>query len=243
MGNTILITEDEKVYRRVLCEYFTMLGFTVHAADNCRDTIRLAAQHLPDCFLFDYNLADENIAPACLFIRSHARLKDAPIIILSGAHEKAEECYNKCDADLFLERGKPLAEVGAAVKRQLRRAAAASGLITSPDLTLDAKNMRILRPGKPDLQLTAEQFRFFSLLVEKAPAFVSEEEVCRYVLMSELLPASRKAINMLAYRLRAKLGARLGRRIKSSRACGWIYIQPRDRRPSASATQKAVLAA
>ncbi|MCM2267181.1 MAG: response regulator [Elusimicrobiales bacterium] len=228
MGNTILITEDDRFHLKILSQYFTLLGFEVYTADNCRDTIRLAAQHLPDCFLLDYNLAVETIAPACLFIRSHARLKDTPIVILSGEYEKAEECYNECNADQFLRKCTSLAEVGAAVKRHLRRSRAAAEPGAPADLALDSERLRVLRAGYPDITLSPEQFRFFSLLFRKSPGFVSEKEICAAVLNGECSDESA-AVNMLAYRVRQRLGPRLAKRIKNIKRSGWTYVQPRLR--------------
>jgi len=227
MGNTILITEDEKSYLRSLSQYFKLLGFTVHSATNCKDTIRLAAEHLPDCFLLDYNLGDETVAPACLFIRSHSQLRSAPIIVLSGAHEMAEECYNNCNADLFLEKGKPFTEVGAAVKRQIRRMTAQPPVKLS-DIVICEERLSVLREGYSEILLSAEQFKLFLLLFRKSPKFVSEDEICAAVLNSDCA-GKREAINMLVYRLRSRLGLQLGKRIKSMKRLGWAYVQPRVR--------------
>lgn len=243
MGNTILIAEDEKCCLRTLGQFFSRQGFTVYTADNCRDAMRIAAQNLPDCFLFDYNMgADGSIEPVCLFIRSHPRLKDAPILILSGEDEQAERCYSACQADNFIPKGRPLIEVVAAVRRTLRRAAAAAGVIPGGDITLDAISRLVLRPGRPAIELTPEQFRLFSLLVERSPRFVTEEELCRRVPDSRTELLSSKAINMLAYRLRLKLGTQLARRIKNSRARGWIYLQPRSHKKRPRAAETAAMA-
>lgn len=228
MANTILITEDYKFQLKVLTRYFTGLGFTVFSAETSRDTIRLAAQHLPDCFLLDYNLGDETIVPACLFIRSHERLKNAPILILSGEHEKAEECYNNYDADLFLEKNKPLTEVGAAVRRQLRRAEVAIRAPQVSDISLDYDRLCLRRATYPEIQLSPEQFKFFALLFKKSPQFVPEAEVCA-VVMNDAEGLKRDAVNMLAHRLRQRLGPQLGKRIKNIKRLGWTYVQPRVR--------------
>lgn len=228
MGNTILITEDHKFHLKILTQYFTEMGFTVFPAENSRDTIRLAAQHLPDCFLLDYNLGDETIVPACLFIRSHSRLKDSPILILSGESEKAEECYSRCQADIFIEKGRPYPEVLAAVNRQLRRAEKPVPPAESSDITLDQERLCVLRASYPEILLSPEQFRFFALLFKKKPNFVPEEEICASVL-DDPDALKRDAINMLAHRLRQRLGPQLGKRIKNIKRLGWIYVQPRVR--------------
>lgn len=228
MGNTILITEDHQFSLKLLTKYFTDMGFTVFPAENTRDTIRLAEQHLPDCFLLDYNLGAETIAPACHFIRSHDRLKRAPILILSGESEKAEECYSNCRADVFIEKGGKYQEVLAAVNHHLRKTAAAAADLKRSDITLNPDKLCVSRHAYPDVQLSAEQFKFFSLLFKRSPDFVPEEEICSAV-FGGTASCKRDAINMLAHRLRLRLGPQLGRRIKSMKRLGWIYVQPRVR--------------
>ncbi len=230
MGNTILIAEDEKLYLKILGRLFSKQGFTVHTADNCRDALDLAARHLPDCFLLDYNMgAEGSIEPVCRFIRSHPRLQRAPILILSGEYEKASECYNTHEVDLFIKKCSPLLEIAAAVKRQLRRAATPPPPQPASDLALDREALRVLPAGREPVELSRDQFLLLSLLMEASPSFVSDEQLCRRILDLEPDACACKALNMTIYRLRQKLGRRLARRIKNSRSLGWTYVQPRPR--------------
>lgn len=222
----------------MLKKCFTLAGFTVYTAETCDEAIKLASQYHPECFLFDYHFGADTITNVCRFIRSHDRLKNAPIVMLSGDAEQAVYGYDSCQVDIFLEKGGSCYEILAAMKRLLRRTGAASGLVRGSDLTLDSKNMCILRAGKPDVSLSLEQFRFFSVLLERSQRFVSEEEMCRQVFAADFTEAKRKALNMVAYRLRIKLGIQLARRIKNSKAYGWVYIQPRNRHKCEPAVQK-----
>lgn len=240
MGNTILIADDDKATLGMLVKCFAQAGFTIYTAETCDDAIRLASQYLPDCFLLDYYMGAGTIAPVCQFIRSHPQLKNAPIVILSGDAEQASRSYDSCQADVFVDKVGSCFELLAAVNRQLRRAESMNGIVRHADLALDSKNMRILRGEKTALLLSSEQFRFFSALFENASRFVSEEEVCRRVFLTECTKSMRKALNMVAYRLRIKLGPQLGRRIKCSKASGWVYLQPRDRKKTLPTTEKTV---
>jgi len=228
MGNTILIAEDDKLARRTLTQYFEAAGFKVYSADTCKDTVRLACLHLPDCFLFDYHLADDTIVPACLFIRSHDRLKTAPIVILSGDPNQAAHSYSACQADVFLAKGGGYPEILAAVKHHLRRQEQPKEPIKWSDLTLDARTMRILKNGLPMVYLSPGQFRLFAVLFERKPDFVSESEISAYV-FKNIPHNKREAIASLVYRLRQSLGPQHARRIKSKKGRGWVYVQPRLR--------------
>ncbi len=238
MGNTILIAEDNPATLNLLETYFSQTGFTVYTAETCEKALQLAFQQLPDCFLLDYHLGGDSALHICQGIRSHEQLKNSPIVVLSGDPSQAAYSYDTCQADVFLDKDKSFPEIIAAVKRQLRRAESAGSVMRGPDLTLDPQNMCIIRKGKPKICLSPEQFRFFHTLFIKSPRFVSEAEICNKVFMQDCTMLMRKALNMVAYRLRAKLGTQLARRIKNSKAYGWVYLQPRGRKKNVPATQK-----
>lgn len=228
MGNTILIAEDEKASLCLLETYFSEAGFAVYTAESCRDALKLLCRHLPDCFVLDYHLGDNTADPVCMAIRTHEQLKKAPIIILSGDPSQAAHSYDTCQADVFLNKDKSCPEIVAAVKRQLRRADFPGGIVRCSDLTLDFKNMCILRGKKAVVSLSPEQFRFFSMLFKRSSRFVSERDMLAYVFSSST-GGTRDALNMLAHRLRVKLGPQLARRIKNKKHLGWVYVQPRLR--------------
>ncbi len=233
MNKTILIADDDKCSLNLLKKYFSMAGFTVYTAETCRDVMRYACDNLPDCFLLDYHLKDDDALTACSFIRNHARLKNAPIAILSGDADQAAGSYDACQADVFFEKPARYAEILAGIRRQLRRTEAAGGVVRSADVTLDPVNLRIVKDGKTAVSLSWDQFRLFSVLFERSPKFVSEMELLA-VLFFPAGSGTPTAFKMLAYRLRAKLGTRLARRIKCKKNRGWVYVQPRRNLPPVS---------
>lgn len=226
MCNTILIVEDNPAHLNLLSTCFRSSGFTVFSACTVAEAIRLAGLHLPDCFLLDYHLGADTAAEICSFIRGAAHLAARPVIILSGDSEQAVRSYEVCQADVFVEKDRPLVEILATVRRQLRRAEGNLGVCKKTDLALDATNQRVIRGSYPAIELSQEQFRFFSLLFERSPEFVSEEEICRHVFRQAIDECS-SAIRSLVFRLRDRLGPQLARRVKSRRKSGWIYVQPR----------------
>jgi len=227
MGNTILIADDNPATLNILEMYFSQAGFMVYTAETCKKALQLAFQQLPDCFLLDYHFGCDSALQVCQGIRSHEQLKNAPIIVLSGDTSQAAYIYDTCQADVFLDKDKSFPEIIAAVKRQLRRTESTGGIVRGSDLTLDTQNMCIIRDGKPKICLSPEQFRFFYTLFMKRPRFVSEDEICSKIFLQDCTTSMRKAVNMVAYRLRVKLGVQLARRIKNSKAYGWVYVQPR----------------
>ncbi len=228
MGNTILIAEDFEPALHMLVKLFSGAGFTVYTARTCVEAVKLAAQHLPDCFLLDYYLEDGPVPIVCSFIRGHESLKDVPIVMYSGHEEEAENCYASCQADVFIQKGRPGSVVLAAVKRHLRRMAPKCDAEVQPDLTPDPTTLQVLRNGTPLVSLSPEQFRLFSVLFARRPCVVPDSELAAYV-FSGISKERLEALFSLVYRLRRRLGARYGRRIVCKSGRGWAYIQPRIR--------------
>lgn len=228
MGNTILIAEDDRHTLQMLERVFREVGYEPLTARTCRETIRKAAEHLPDCFVLDLHLEDGPVHEVCAFIRGHERLRNAQVIIHSTHTDALEKCYESLRADIFIPKGRPPADLLAEVKWRLRRAKlSARGKLPS-DLTLDLTNLCALRYGKPLATLSLPQFKVFHCLFKNRPEFVSGEELAARVL-GDSSGEPQGAIFSLIHRLRKKLGPRYGRRIVCNSRDGWAYVQPRLR--------------
>jgi len=225
MGNTILIVEDDAPLRKSLVKYFSTFGFTVYSAGDCPEAVELAFRHLPDCFLLDYHLGDDTSLLICLSVRGCTRLKDAPIVILSGDEEQVADCYDSCQADAFVLKGHGHKAALAAIQRQLRRIGRPCEPAAS-DLVLDQKGMRVMRGGATLAKLSLEQFKLFSLLFENRPRCVTGGEIIAQV-FAESPRDPAEALTALIYRLRKALGHPYGRRIARKKGRGWAYMQPR----------------
>lgn len=227
MGNTILIAEDSRHALGMLKKAFSNAGYTVHAARTGAEALEIVKKHEPDCFLLDYHLADGPVDEVCRYVRGHEHLRERPIIMWTGDSGKAEECYEVCLADAFVQKGAKLNVLLATVRHELRRAGARRGLRGNTDLRLAPETLSIIPGSGVPIVLPPEQFRFFALLFENRPDFVAEDAVCRYV-SSKVSSDARLAVSALLYRLRKNLEPfNLARRIKRLRGKGWIYVQPR----------------
>jgi DNA-binding response OmpR family regulator len=228
MGNTILIAEDDRHTLPMLERIFRDAGYEPLTARTCRETIRKAAEHLPDCFVLDLHLEDGPVHEVCAFIRSHEQLRNAQVIIYSTHTDALEKCYESLRADIFVPKCHPPAELLAEVKWRLRRARlSASGKLPS-DLTLDLENLCVLRYGKLLAALSLSQFRVLYYLFRNRPEFISGEDLAVHVL-GDSSGESQGAIFSLIHRLRKKLGPRYSRRIVCNSKDGWAYVQPRLR--------------
>lgn len=226
---TLLAVDDNVFWLNTLTRWFTECGYAIHTATNRLDAIKMTESILPDCVLLDFQLNDGTAVDICNFIRGSEKLRKTPVIIISG-HEEAEiTAHQKCLADGFIVKSTPLHSIQLQLETLLRRVGLERGIYEKGDICVQASERQVFRGDILITELSPEHFRFFSLLLEKSPEFVSEEEICRTVLNSEFSGDKCDALKMMAYRLRQKLGVQLGRRIKNKKDLGWIYVQPRVR--------------
>jgi len=223
---TVLIVDDDTIWLRSLSNFFKIFNYEVGTATNCADAFNLVRQLRPDCVLMDYHLPDGDAGPLCARIRADQDLKKTPIIIVSADGEQEYGSYLKHQADGFVLKGGPLNRIRMLVESMLRRVWWERGILEKGDLRLETANLTVFKDAKPVARLSLEQFRFLFMLMERSPLFVDENDILKFVFDTKVVPNKFDALRGLANRLRAKIGPRLGRRIKNKNALGWIYLQP-----------------
>lgn len=226
---TLLIIDDDKVWANITARYFTYSGYKVLTAATSAEGFELAQQHGPACILLDHGLPDAEGSVCAANIRGNPELKKTPIIMISGDDSQELHAYTDYELDGFLSKDAKLVKIKAKVESLLRRVNWDRDIVIHNDLRLDGVSLQVFRDLKPVVRLTPDQFRLFSILVEKSPSFVSEEELFVHVYSDKERPEKNEGIRGLAQRLRVSLGPQLGQRIKYKNEVGWIYLQPRVR--------------
>lgn len=82
---TILIADDVKMNRDLLCSYFENTKITTLKAANGEETLTLAHQHHPDAILLDLRMPGMNGWEAIQKIRNSQDLKDTVVIAISAS--------------------------------------------------------------------------------------------------------------------------------------------------------------
>ncbi|HAT72091.1 MAG TPA: hypothetical protein DCS63_04675 [Elusimicrobia bacterium] len=223
---TVLIVDDDKIWLRSISEFFRIFNYNVRTALSCAEGLSLAKEHRPECVLLDFHLPDGEAGYFCGLIRADPDLKKTPIIIVSGDGEQEYASYLNHQADGFVLKGGPLNKIRMLMESLLRRIWWERGIIEKGDLRLETENLGVFRGSELLARLSLEQFRFFFILMDRSPKFVSEEDILKFISGTDTAPEKYEALRGLANRLRTKLGPRLGRRIKGSSLSGWIYVQP-----------------
>lgn len=225
----VLIIDDDKLWRGVMSGLFQSAGYGTAAAATCREGLALAASERPDCVLLDFHLGDGDGGQVCAGIRASGALRKTPVVMVSADPAEEINSYSLYGADGFILKGCSFEKIRAVVESVLRRVEMERGCLEAGDLRLEPEGCRVLRQGHSALVLPPEQFRLFSLLFERSPRCVGEEEISRRVLGASG-PADRTdQIRSLVYRLRRSLGTQLSLRVRNESRQGWAYVPPRDR--------------
>ena len=86
----ILIAEDERDIRDLITFTLGFAGFEVVAASNGEEAVNLARQEIPDLILMDVRMPRMTGYEACVLMKADAKLKDIPVIFLSGKGQDSE---------------------------------------------------------------------------------------------------------------------------------------------------------
>ncbi|MBI5246032.1 MAG: response regulator transcription factor [Elusimicrobia bacterium] len=223
----ILVADDDEEWRDLLLLWLTKPGYRLFFARNGQEVAGLAERHRPDCIVLDFELGDLSAVEVCRKLKSNPRSQAIPIIVLTAHTDKKLATYNLCQADHFISKidgGQE--ELKAILGSTFRRLNWDNRVLEKDDIKLDPVSRRVYRSERPVTTLSSEQFHFLYILVERSPGYISHAEVAKLILHHGHEMESTDVIRSLAHRMRRELGSTLGRRIRSLKGIGWLYLLP-----------------
>jgi DNA-binding response OmpR family regulator len=120
---SVLVVEDNAVFRTFLRTLLTAQGFTVHEASDGDEGLRLALEHRPWLILTDVRMPDEDDGfEFCRKVRSHSLIRQTPLLFLSGWDDyKARYQGLELGADDFVSKQTPARELLIRIQVILKR--------------------------------------------------------------------------------------------------------------------------
>lgn len=117
---TILVAEDEQTTRMMLEECLKNFGYTVYAATDGREALKLIEQHSPNLILTDIMMPFTSGLDVIGIIRSSKKPNYIPIIVLSAIDEETTvlQAFH-LGADDFLTKPFSPSELSIRVRRLL----------------------------------------------------------------------------------------------------------------------------
>jgi DNA-binding response OmpR family regulator len=200
----LLIAEDERRVRSILCRGLEEEGFTVAEAADGKTALSLTLEGGVDLLLLDWMLPGTS---GLEVLRGLRRAHDiTPVVMVTARDEISDRslALNEGADDYVL---KPFAfeELLARIRAVLRR----SGSRQSPklvcgDLTLDPAKHLATRAGR-ELKLTAREFALLTFLLENKDRPVTRDEIVNAVWEHDPETFSN-VVDVYVRYLRAKLG-------------------------------------
>ncbi|HET9652394.1 MAG TPA: phosphate regulon transcriptional regulator PhoB [Usitatibacter sp.] len=162
MTASILVVEDEPAIQELVCVTLARHGHEVRRAANAAEATAAIASALPDLLLLDWMLPDGSGPALTRRLRSDARTKELPIIMLTaraGDDDKVAGLEAGCD-DYVTKPFSPR-ELEARIQAVLRRRAPDAsregveieGLVLNPVMRTVTGNGRELKMGPTEFQL------------------------------------------------------------------------------------------
>jgi CheY-like chemotaxis protein len=123
----VLLVDDSKVQRWTIQKNLETAGFTVIAAPDGEEGLRLALREVPDLIILDMLLPKVGGLDVLRSLKQRRETKAIPVIILTGLSKGNEQRLTEEGAAGFCEKSEQLFRNGSAILIEaVRRVAAAS---------------------------------------------------------------------------------------------------------------------
>ena len=177
MAYRILVVEDEKHLREVLCDFFRSKGDTADAAKNGTEALELFREQTYDAVLLDIMMPELDGFSVC---RAMRRSSDVPIVFLTALSDEDEKLYGyELGADDYVT--KPFymsvlyAKLSAIINR--RRGNIRTGdRLTVGRLTVELSSHRAYANGR-ELMLTPKEYALLECLMMNKGIVMSREQL------------------------------------------------------------------
>jgi two-component system phosphate regulon response regulator PhoB len=221
---TILIIEDERALVEVLTYNLRKEGFEVQAATDGQDGLRRAQTTLPDLIVLDLMLPVVEGLEVCRVLKSGARTRDIPLLMLTARSEEVDEIVGfQMGADDYVTKPfkiKPLIQRIKALLRRKKTLGSEGDVVSAGGIEIDRAQHRATVAGE-QLNLTPTEFRLLWALVRQPGRAFSRHELMEAAMGDDALVLER-TIDVHVKSLRQKLGGR-AEQIETVRGVGYRF--------------------
>lgn len=203
----ILVVEDEKLLVKGIKFNLEQEGYSVVAAFDGEEAIRLAHDETIDLILLDLMLPKVDGFTVCRTIRGFSNV---PIIMLTAKSEDIDKILGlEYGADDYITKPFNILEVKARIKAIMRRTGKKSEggnterVIENRDMRLDCDGRRVYIKNR-EVNLTAKEFEVLELLMRNPNKVYSRENLLSIVWGSDY-PGDVRTVDVHIRRLREKI--------------------------------------
>jgi two-component system alkaline phosphatase synthesis response regulator PhoP len=203
----VLVVDDAPDIVRLVRDYLEHAGFSVLAAANGVDAIRIARTERPDLIVLDLGLPGRDGLDVTRELRRDPTVSSVPIVMLTARADESDKLVGlELGADDYVTKPFSAKELVARVRAVLRRAQAVATLAESVhvgDLAIDIPRMAVDVGGRA-VDLTATEFQIL-LVMARQPGRVFTRAQLLDAVRGEAFDAYERAIDAHIKNIRRKL--------------------------------------
>ena len=230
MAHCVLIIEDEPDIRKTIDYNLSKESFKVVQAESIAEGEKALAAKKIDVVILDLMLPDGSGLTLCRDIKSEAKTKHIPVIILTAKTEEVDRVVGfELGADDYVTKPFSVRELILRVKAILKRGSKKSDVVEVErqfgDLKIDVDSHEV-HVDSSLIELTALEFRLLRELVDKRGRVQSRDQ-----LLSEVWgynsEVTTRTVDTHIKRLREKLGS-MGKYVQTIRGVGYKFSRTPD---------------
>ncbi len=223
----ILLVDDEADILEFLSYNLKKSGYSVLTANNGRDAIKLAKQHLPHLIILDVMMPDMDGIETCEEMRKLPALNNTVIAFLTARNEDYSQIAGfEAGADDYIAKPikpKVLVSRVAALLKRFGKSEEGEGLeasiIKHGNLTIDREKYSVINNGV-ELALPRKEFSLLLLLISKPEKVFTREEIYTQI-WGDTIVVGDRTIDVHIRKLREKIGEEY---IKTVKGVGYKFV-------------------
>ncbi|MFD9125979.1 response regulator transcription factor [Kitasatospora sp. NPDC059571] len=182
----MLVVDDDPTVAEVVAGYLQRAGYLVDRAGDGHRALAAADEARPDLVVLDLMLPGLDGLEVCRRLRATEHGADLPVVMLTAKGDEADRILGlELGADDYVTKPFSPRELVLRVQSVLRRAgggagAAAPGLLSAGDLTLDPQGRRASRSGR-ELALTLREFDLLAFFLRHPGTVFGREALMQRV--------------------------------------------------------------
>ena len=231
-ANHLLIIDDDSRLTSMVGDYLRDAGFEVTTAGSLAQGRQLLQSTVFDALVLDLMLPDGDGLELCRELRSHARTRQLPLLMLTARGEPLDRIVGlELGADDYLPKPFEPRELLARMKALLRRsqpAASGDDVLRFGRLEIDLGERVARLDGKP-CDLTGHQFDLLVVLAQSPGRVLSRDQIMDS-LKGHPLEAFDRSIDVHISRIRAVIedDPKAPRRVLTVRGAGYVFARKQD---------------
>ena len=222
MAAKILIIEDEKAVREMLCFTLKNDGFEILEAEDSNSALDALKENEINLILLDWMLPGKQGIEISSIIRSSSEIKDIPIIMLTAKSDESDKVLGlESGADDYVTKPFSPKELVARIKALLRRAAPQNDMevVKYGNITLNPMTHKVL-DGERDIQLGPTEFKLLHFFMTHPERVFSRSQLLDLV-WGRNIYVEERTVDVHILRLRKSFTSDSSKYIQTVRGAGY----------------------